>query len=145
MNVTLYKTKSPRHMVSKSLTDAINITCELKAPTSVINPVLLLGNVDLTGYNYAYIPKFNRYYYINNMDTQYNRLNERQLTVDPLMTYANEIKALNAIVERQERYYNLYLNNLQIPNLSYKRVQTKVFPKSPVNVNPSIILCVTGQ
>lgn len=145
MTITLYKTTSPAEMVTKTLTGAKSVSLSLKTPVDVLHPVLVLGGVDITGYNYAYIRDFNKYYFINQLETGYAQINERKLEVDVLMTYAAEIRSLYALVERQEKYYNLYLPDLRIPNYSYKRVQTKQFPQQPLNVGGTMILAVMGK
>lgn len=145
MKITLYTTTSPKEQVDKVLSGSIDIECDLKAPASVLEPTLLLGGIDITGYNYAYIPDFKRYYHINEMETQLNTLNERSLTVDALYTYAAQIRRLKGIVTRQEKKYNLFLNDLQIPTIAYERVQTFMFPLKPLLKSPSIVLCTTGQ
>lgn len=145
MNITLYNTKSPNNTVNKTLTNAYNITVQLKTPTNVLKPTIILGGVNITGYNYCYIPDFGRYYYISDMATEYANINERTLEVDSLMSWGSGIKGLFAIVERQQNFYNLYLPDLQFPNLAYKRVQTFTFPQQPLNIDGTLLLAVCGK
>lgn len=145
MTITFYNTTSSRETLNKTLTNAQDINIDLKDPTNVLHPTLLLGNINITGWNYCYIAEFKRYYYIADMDTYYNGMTTRELTVDPLMSHQSEILNLTALIERQENFYNLYLPDLQIPNYAYRRVQTKLFPMQPLNVNPTIILATTGM
>lgn len=145
MNITLYNTKDPKEKVVKTLYSAYNVTVQLKNPTDVLKPVIILGGVDISNYNYCYIPDFKRYYYISDMTTDYGNLSGRECVIDPLMTYSSQIKSLNAIVERQQNFYNLYLPNLGIPDMSYARVQTRLFPQQPLNVNGTLLLAVCGK
>lgn len=145
IQATFYNTKSSPETVNKVLTDSRQLSIELKAPTDVLSPVIVLGGVDITGYNYCYIPAFKRYYYIDEMETDYGNITGRKCSVDVLMTYKSQIKQLNAIVERQQNYYNLYLNDLQIPDYAYKRIQTKQFPQQPLNVAGTMLLAVMGK
>lgn len=145
MKITLYNTPSPRNQVNKVLNNAQDVNINLKPSTDILHPTLILGGVSITGFNYCYIPDFNRYYYINDMESGGNNVNSRTLTVDVLMSYNNEIRQIKALVERQENFYNLYLPELQIPNYAYKRVQTKTFPMQPLNVGTQVILATTGM
>lgn len=145
MTITFYKTTSPKQQVNKSLTNATNLNVQLKTPTDMLKPIIILGGVDLTSYNYCYIPDFNRYYYISNATTEYNNISGRECSVDVLMSHSNEIKQLNAIVERQQNFYNLYLPDLRIPNYAYKRTQTIVFPNQPFAIEGAMILAVSGR
>lgn len=145
MNITFYNTKDPKEKVVKTLYNGYGTTVQLKAPTDVLKPVIIVGSVDVANYNYCYIPDFKRYYYISDITTDYGNISGRECQVDPLMSYSSQIKALNAIVERQQNFYNLYLPNLQISDMSYSRVQTRLFPQQPLNVNGTLLLAVCGK
>ena len=61
--------------------------------TSVTNPVITIeqkNNINITDYNYAHIPTFNRYYFISNITT-INNLWTLALSVDVLATYKPDI------------------------------------------------------
>lgn len=66
------------------------VDCVLKDTTSVINPVLLLQTVNVAAYNYAYIPSWNRYYFVAEPKSVENMW-EVGLTLDPLASYKTEI------------------------------------------------------
>lgn len=74
--------------------------CYLKAPSSVINPVLVFDRKTLTAeYNYCYIPEFKRYYFV----TEYvytGALLEYHLSVDVLATFRNTIGGSSQYVLR---------------------------------------------
>lgn len=145
MNITLYNTVSPRNQVKKVLTNAQNVTINVKPSQDVLHPTLILQGINITGYNYCYIGDWKRYYYIEEMQSGSNNVNERTLTVDVLMSYADEITKSYALVARQEKYYNVYLPDLRIPDYAYKRVQTKEFPLQPLHVGGTMILAVMGK
>ena len=73
----------------------------LKSNTSLINPVLILNisSDDIPTYNYCYIPKFNRYYFVG--DTVYNPpMWNIYLTVDALATYREFIIEQEQYIDR---------------------------------------------
>lgn len=95
-------------------TDAhTDFTCTVKGPCSIIDPVLdiyLSGTTPADnpaglGYNYAYIPTWNRYYFINNW-TYNNGIWRAYLHVDVLASYKTEIGALSKYVLRSASNYD---------------------------------------
>lgn len=98
MNVYLYNTPSPPNMVSKTLSNEWEITdvrfIEDNA-LSVTEPSILLNigtDVEkLAQYNYAYIPKFKRYYWFAVGSTR-GGLVQIDCNVDPLMSFRSDIK-----------------------------------------------------
>ena len=78
------------------------MTGTLKDTTNVINPVVLITHENPVVYNYAYIPEFNRYYYINEIVCVRNNLWRLIMHVDVLMSHATQIKNCSAIVTNSE-------------------------------------------
>lgn len=103
MVFTIYKTKSPNNKVEKSLSGNHGMTGTLREETNTENPSILVKGNLLDGYNYAYIPAFKRYYYITSVDSVRNGLTRINMEVDPLMSFASEIKQLKAIISKQEK------------------------------------------
>lgn len=87
-----------------------NIPCELKAPSSIISPTIEIAygepfdardNTATALYTYAYIPAWNRYYFIK--DIRYmNRVWEIDLEVDVLATYKAAITGSTKYVLRAQ-------------------------------------------
>lgn len=103
-SITLYrfdkKTNSdaqpPNNIASLTLTDV-----RIKSATSLINPILILNsdNQSIPTYNYCYIPKFNRYYFIG--DIVYNPpVWNFFLTLDALATYRSDIISSSQLIDR---------------------------------------------
>ena len=69
-----------------------SFNCILKSESSIINPTIELQlSIDTApSYNYAYIPSYNRYYFVKEW-TFNNRLWSASLSVDVLATYKTEI------------------------------------------------------
>ena len=107
MQVIFYNNSSGKEHVTKSLTQVAAFDVNLKDSCSVQNPVLLLSGAYLNA-NYCYIAEFGRYYYINNATQIRKGLWQYDLKCDVLMSFATQIKANKAIIERTEsqKYYN---------------------------------------
>lgn len=113
MVIDLYINSSENNRVSKVLSGKFELTGTLRGETNVINPEILIEHTNPTGYNYAYIPEFNRYYFINEFTSVRNGLWRVRLAVDVLETYKTQIKQMPAIIDKQQNKgnSNLYLND----------------------------------
>lgn len=148
MQVNLMINNSDNIVVSKNLaTYKMGINCNLKDSTELLTPTLRISkdnDVELDAFNYVYIPDFSRYYYVTNSSKELGGVIQIECKVDVLMSHANAIRNLNAIVERQENLYNLYLPSLKLPDLGYRRFQTYQFSQNPF-VGDSCILITNGK
>lgn len=96
MNIILYKQRSDRKALEKTLGDPIaTLSCELRDPQEVLRPEII---VDASSFidnwksvNYARINHFGRYYFVEPM-TQTGKIVKYRLTVDPLYSYAESLK-----------------------------------------------------
>lgn len=64
--------------------------CALKTPTSIERPVITLTTF-IPGARYAYIPSFNRYYFIEDIVCAHNQTFNYYLSIDVLGTYRDEL------------------------------------------------------
>lgn len=115
MDIYLYNTADDDNVLNKTLTDELLISdVKLKNPVNINNPMLSLSSkivyddgfgggwtYETKGYNYAYIPEFERYYFIENITLQSNAINVLSLKVDVLKTYENEILNSDLYVEKE--------------------------------------------
>ena len=131
MTIKLYKNLSDKVVVDKSITQVgSDITGTLREGCSVIDPVIKFESTvgsHLTECNYAYITEFGRYYYINNIICT-GKLFEVHMHVDVLMTYKDGIRENSAVISRQERNYNLYLQDGVFKTYSQPHIQVAQFP-----------------
>lgn len=131
MIIKLYKNLSDKNHVDKSITQMGNdLSGSLRDDCSIVNPVIRIE--DYTGFdfsevNYAYIPEFKRYYYINNI-TLKNKMFELSMHVDVLMSYRDEIRSNSAVISRQENNYNLYLQDGVFKTYAFSHIQVVQFP-----------------
>lgn len=113
MVIDLYINTSENNRVNKVLSSKFEMTGTLRGETNVVNPEILIEHANPTGYNYAFIPEFNRYYFINEFTSVRNGLWRVRLAVDVLETYKTQIKQMPAIIDKQQnkKNSNLYLND----------------------------------
>lgn len=115
MDIYLYNTADDDNVLNKTLTDELIISdVKLKNPVNINNPILSLSSkivyddgygggwtYETKDYNYAYIPAFERYYFIENITLQSNNINVLTLKVDVLKTYEQEILNSDLYVEKE--------------------------------------------
>ena len=150
--IILYTSSSDRKKLQKALdkkgeSDALL----LKEPCSVISPVVQLRRSTLgkawAQINYAYIPDFKRYYFVDDITALNDGLLELKLSVDVLMTYADSLLSLQLeIVRASSLNSKLYIDPempLQANKLlSYKKIG--LFPESVSDSTNNYYLTVAG-
>lgn len=118
MNVTLMTTVSDKRELNKSLRVIGSADCQIKAGTSIIDPVIIISRStfdNVKQLNYAYIPDFNRYYFVNNVTVDTAQTMEIEMHVDTLYTYRQGIKNISTLIVRQENVYSDYLVDSMLP------------------------------
>ena len=99
ITVTLYRSLSDRNHMTKNLTSPLDFSGSLRDSSPVTDPVLLIEAENPSAYNYAFVPVFGRYYFIEGMTSVRTGLWELTLHVDPLMTYRYHLLNVSLIVE----------------------------------------------
>lgn len=146
---TLYKNNNDINYMNKSLTTLT--TCsdiKLKEPTNIVSPTFILSGIntsDIIDTNYLYYPEFKRYYFIKDKTSTNNDLWELHCEVDVLETFRAQVGQLEAVIQRQENMYNLYLDDGSLKAYSNPMVQTKKFPVSFNDFAPHYVMVVLGQ
>lgn len=102
MNITLCVNNSEKNKLSKSLSNMNVFSGSLKDETSVTTPVVMMELENPTGYNYAYIPQFGRYYYIRDMVSIRTGLWKISMQVDVLQSFRNYIRGCSVILSDTE-------------------------------------------
>lgn len=151
MNITFYKTNSRVNDLRKTLTSGKSYdNIKLKDETNILYPTIRLLNFDgVIKFNYCYIEKFNRYYFINNVTYLSNNIVELSCNVDVLMSYKSYIQNLKVITSRQKTLGNNELVDNRLKLLNYPTIETStVFPKGFVDSssgnNFQYIMITTG-
>lgn len=148
-SVTLQLNKSPSNKVDKNITDVAVATGVLRAGTSIISPVIeissQLSESIISGVNYAYIPEFNRYYFVTNIISTANRLWVIHMQVDVLMTYKTYIRRQTAIVSRQKNVFNMMLDDGWFMAYQNPIVQLRKFSEAAPFNSQEYILVLAGN
>lgn len=130
MNIVLYQNSSENNAINKNLTELETLFGSLREESSIINPVINIAHIDeyISSMNYAYIPEFNRYYFITDVESVRAGLWRVSFHVDVLYTYREQIKNNNAIIERNEIEYDLKLNDGLFKTQQNPRIAQFMFP-----------------
>lgn len=178
MNIILYKSNAEPNRLDKTnfLIKSIELIGTLKQSTSLINPSIIveleyqkitrlvdssnLNVVDSTNnqistteyffvnYNYAYIPQFDRYYFITDIISIRQNIWQLDMHVDVLMSYKNQLLELDTLISRNENTYNPELtdNQLILENkydIEFINIDTDLFNIDDTNNNNLVITNVT--
>lgn len=115
MIINILQTSSANNVISKNVSSIKDsVSCNVKEPISIINPVVILSfDVETLMANYAYIPDYKRYYYINDIIPLTGDRIELHLSVDVLYSFKDDILNSTAIIDKQQnvRNSNVYLND----------------------------------
>lgn len=122
MEITLCINTSEKSKIGKNLTSMKVFYGTLREETSVTAPVVLMELENPTGYNYAYIPEFGRYYFIRDMVSVRNGLWRVSMQVDVLESFKNYIMELDVILSDSE---NMGAENYLSGNVWKTKVKEK--------------------
>lgn len=98
MQCSLMVNSSERNELHKAITGMSYYECKLIDDTSITQPSLLIEAANISGFNYCYIPSFNRYYYIKEITSVTNSLWRVDCYVDVLMSFKNQILSSYALI-----------------------------------------------
>lgn len=113
-------------------TDKLVIEGHLVYNQSVENPKFLIKG-DILDYNYAYIPMFKRFYFINDIVLRENDLQEISFDVDVLQSFKSYIENCEGIAALSSNRTNYFINDGSITAQQDKKVITQYFKKTGVN------------
>ena len=144
--LNLYTNTSDNNVLSKTISLVSSISnIAWKENTSIVDPVILIeSSTDLTGCNYAEIPAFGRYYYINNIEVMPGDLYALYLHCDVLMSYSDQLASCSGVVRRQESLYNMYINDSEFKVEQKSDKKTLMFSNCPFSKNNQFYIAVSG-
>lgn len=112
MDITFYYNQSDSNYIVKNIVQIESLSGTLRAESSALQPKITVATLNPTAYNYAYIPDFNRYYYVTDWISVRNGVWECSLSVDPLMSYASQIASAKiSLVNTQSQDADNYLSS----------------------------------
>lgn len=139
MQATFYKTLDNKNVINKTLTDPLNVELKLRDNQDVIAPVLKMS-VNVTPYNYCYIPFFNRFYFVEKIEKQ-GKLFIVGLYCDVLESYKSGILSSNARFKRNLKTGDYMTINIETSQL--KTIQ-KVNGNFTMGNDSNLILTTIG-
>lgn len=142
MEIKLYKTVSERVRIMKQITDELVLTGSLRDQSSIITPTFALEKNPI-GYNYCYIPAFHRYYYIKNIVAVRKQLFQLQLKCDVLMSYKDEIYAMQALIDREETPDTSYVNGDFV--VDSRPIHEKIEFQNPFTEENYVLVALKGS
>lgn len=107
MNVRFYSFSKRRNSTKQPSSTYVVVGCNLKAPTSVHNPVLEIVGGPQSSYNYAYIPDFAKYYFVRDIVSETNGISSYYLEEDVLATHKTEIGNMRAFIAYASTGYDV--------------------------------------
>lgn len=125
-SVYLYKCSCDSKVVDKTekLTQVALLQGALRDVTSMLSFDIIVEYGQVPTFNYAYIPSFNRYYFIDDIVSVNNNMWEMLMSVDVLMTYKTAIKALPAFIDRSESNYDRFVIDNNLPMKQGEVIET---------------------
>lgn len=144
ITVVMMSNGSDNNVVDKAVTTISTVSCALKDPTEMVNPVLRLA-VDsvASGANYCWIEALGRFYFIREKTQVTAGMVELQLHVDVLMSHKTDLRNSRALVEVTGNAFNPYIDSeIWTPDVR-RTTHVKNFT-SGFNSNPEYVLLTAG-
>lgn len=154
MIMYLYQMTQEKNRIKKNVSGGVKFEGTLRADSDIVNPSIMVEASANTvcGYNYAYIPDFKRYYFINNTNAYRTGLSIISCTVDVLTSFQTTILNSNCIISRSSRsgdtevYFDLPDDRFPVKQSETTHVIS--YPELYSNTDPtkaqSLILVMTG-
>lgn len=108
MIMRMYNTSDSNNTINKTLANETEFNIKLKGDTSITQPVVVLHSNNIILFNYAYIPEFNRYYFVDKIELFPNGIYNITLKVDVLESFKNDIKNSYGMISKQTNINNYY-------------------------------------
>ena len=143
ITIDLYNVSDDNEKIDKTLGTAKEFTnCSIKEQTDVTNITLRIQTPDnLSGYNYAYVSEYGRYYYIDRIEATPTGYWVLSCRCDVLMSFKSQILDLQGTVTRSESLYNGYLTDPTYKAYAYRNIVTRSFPNA-INSDTFILMTV---
>ena len=145
MEITLYKTSDENNKIDKTLSEPYKMIGSLRNESNVIRPSILVEIENPTKYNYMYIPDFGRYYFIKEITSVRTNLWRLDCEVDVLKSYADKIKTLTVIINKNKDYSktNQYIDDGSFIIENKNTIEIKNFSNG-FNDEPNYVLVTAG-
>lgn len=157
--VIFYQTVADRKKINKAPSEVATVgSVKIKTPCSVMTPTIQVAASAIgqgwIGVNYARIPAFGRYYFVENITAENHDILTIELKCDVLMSYADLIMGTQFQILRASKKFNKYFIDPQIPLKSSRKIDydendpDKWFlgslPQSVADANYNYVMTVSG-
>lgn len=102
MLIKFYNNTSEKNVLSKTLTNENIATGWLREESDIHAPVVTIDTVNISGYNYAYIPEFGRYYFISEITSVRTGFWRVSMVCDVLMSFRTYILNSYGIIDHTQ-------------------------------------------
>lgn len=117
MNIDLYKNTSEENAIEKIIIDKKTIEGTLKTNIDITSFTVMFNFFDdWNNYNYVYVEKLKRYYFVDSKRIINNSLVEYYLIEDVLMSFKNLIRTQNILLSESETAFSGSQNNYAAEN-----------------------------
>lgn len=124
MILKLYNTNSSNNTINKVLTDELTFDIKFKDVANIQNPVIKLNSKTIVTSNYAYLPDFKRYYFIEQVVIDSNSIYSLFLKCDLLESFKDDVLNSVGLIDRCEvgsEYLDVgYENEINKEHLIYE-------------------------
>lgn len=108
MIVKTYNTDSGLNVINKFIDFVTDIDVKFKDEVNIYTPIIFLKYDDLIDFNYVYIDKFKRYYFIETVEVFPNKIYHLTLKCDVLMSFKDDILNSHGNIISQTNYNDYY-------------------------------------
>ena len=145
MNIQLCSNTSEKNKINKNITSGIILSGSLRNESNVVNPSITINIDNPTVYNYAYIPEFNRYYFITNYISLRTGMWQINLKSDVLMSFKDSILSSEVLINKTETTgKNNYLSGSNWVNNCKTKTDILTFPNGLLDDGKYILITAGG-
>lgn len=145
MNIQLCSNTSEKNKINKTITTGITLSGSLRNESNVVNPSIIINIDNPTVYNYAYIPDFNRYYFITNYISLRTGIWQINLKSDVLMSFKDSILSSEVLINKTETTgKNNYLTGSNWVNNCKTKTDILAFPHGLLDDGKYILITAGG-
>ena len=145
MDIIFSYNKSDERQIFKTLKEGTTLQGTLRDASSLISPVILIESSEVVKYNFCYIPLWQRYYFVRDVQSYRNDMYVVFLECDVLMSFKNDIANFEVVVDKQTMSANgdEYIDDgsLVCDNIMFNRIYN--FARG-FNNSPEYILITAG-
>lgn len=142
--VNFYTFSKKKNSTKRPTGSGNTFNCVLKEGSGVLDPVIVLSTGNPSGYNYAYISSFGRYYFINEWYSDHDMW-IAHLSVDVLASWKNEISGSSQYVVRSGSAVNPYLQDTVYPMSTRREFDSSTINAPFTFANNKYVLAISNR